>query len=436
MIQTASFGSLAPVRQHTKAARGQNIACNASWISVRPTNNAKGSTRRTFLKEVRQSSRALFATRRAPASSRSRGLYRISAEENKNLAPLQPESPAGEFLNYIINEEPQLFQSAVEEQLTRLSDEAEEYKKISDKEAGQTDSEDVSDIVLYKRIEEVKKFQRKRSLEDLMYASILHRFVSLGVDLLPPLDKFVEDWGSRNYKALTEGVHSVEALELVKQHLATVLGGAPPAYGNVTMKISKLAAAQVYAASVMFGYFIRKVDLRFQLERSMGVLPRTQEETVSRLEAMFNQVEEESGEQDMDSAEGADGQRINLRQYVEKFDADTLADTARIVSAEGVTLVERQTGALFGSIETLQKEMQEAMGDDIETPNDLMKRMKEVVETDQVETLKLTYSTQRRIILEAVAFGTFLRDIETKVTNEHQLLLTPAPSTPPPPQLT
>ena len=54
--------------------------------------------------------------------------------------------------------------------------------------------------------------------------------------------------------------------------------------------------------------------------------------------------------------------------------------------------------------------------------------------TRQVATLTLTYSTQRRIILEAVAFGSFLRDVETRVDTDYHLL-TPAPTQKLPPML-
>ena len=64
------------------------------------------------------------------------------------------------------------------------------------------------------------------------------------MDLLPEMDS-VSEVGPSNYKALTEGVHSTEALDLVKQHLSTILGEAPAAYSNVMLKISKLQAAQV-----------------------------------------------------------------------------------------------------------------------------------------------------------------------------------------------
>jgi len=47
----------------------------------------------------------------------------------------------------------------------------------------------------------------------------------------------------------------------------------------------------VYAASIMFGYFLRRVDRRFQLESALGVLPEDDhEEAVARLERLFAQV--------------------------------------------------------------------------------------------------------------------------------------------------
>lgn len=47
---------------------------------------------------------------------------------------------------------------------------------------------------------------------------------------------------------------------------------------------------QVYAASIMFGYFVRRVDKRFQLESRLGLLAEQQEDPVARLERLFSQV--------------------------------------------------------------------------------------------------------------------------------------------------
>jgi hypothetical protein len=64
--------------------------------------------------------------------------------------------------------------------------------------------------------------------------------------------------------------------------------------------------------------------------------------------------ESRSGPQRSSSARG----RSALRKYIEGFDQSTMVETARVVSAEGAGLVERQTTALFGDIKALTKQMQ------------------------------------------------------------------------------
>ena len=50
---------------------------------------------------------------------------------------------------------------------------------------------------------------------------------------------------------------------------------------------------QTYVTSIMFGYFLRRLDNRFQLERSAGLIgePDSKEEAISRLERLFNQAD-------------------------------------------------------------------------------------------------------------------------------------------------
>ncbi len=51
--------------------------------------------------------------------------------------------------------------------------------------------------------------------------------------------------------------------------------------------------------------------------------------------------------------------------------------------------------------------------------------VQQLVSDGTVESLVISVGTQRRAVLEAVAFGTFLRDVEEDVGNEYDLL-TPA----------
>ena len=272
--------------------------------------------------------------------------------------------------------------------------------------------------------------------------------------MLPPLDDdaFLK---SIDLSRLTSGVHSSEALEMVRDHLMAALGPeAANSWPSQLVRMSKLQAAQVYAASIMFGYFVRRVDKRFQLDRALGMLPQNPMDSAIALENVFNAA---SAMDSMDEAEddptnyagdeffggfseeekakirNNQNQRVDtpetgkltLKQYVQTFNGEILAKTARIVSLEGVALAERHTGALFGSLEELQKELMEAVGDNATTPEELMQRVREVVANNDVETLTLPYAAQRRLVLEAVAFGSFLRDAESQVEFKDERLLTP-----------
>ncbi len=61
--------------------------------------------------------------------------------------------------------------------------------------------------------------------------------------------------------------------------------------------------------------------------------------------------------------------------------------------------------------------LQEALqaGGSVTSAEELYGRIQQVVATDSVETITMQVATQRRCVLEAVAFGTFLRDVEDQV---------------------
>ncbi|GIL70147.1 hypothetical protein Vretimale_3398 [Volvox reticuliferus] len=401
----------------------------------------------------------------------------VRAESSEfGLAPAQPKTPYGEMLQYYLRMEPHLFKTAVDTQLAKMRD---EKLRRREKEEELSASSDRTELALYRRMEEVREGEVRATLEDLMYVSILEKFLLLGVDMLPRMDGLV-DPPSTNLKALTEGIHSKEALELVREHLLSVMGNAANAYSNAYVKMSKFQMAQVYAASVMFGYFLRRVDQRFQLEKALGTLPLSKEDAVARLERLFAAAEDVEGSDNPDFAEattvdldspapsrssqdddapavsaagraggastsgraagsrrGASpdggrgiGSKSALRRYVESFDQTTMVETARVVSVEGAALVERQTSALLGDIKKLTAQMQEAVGDNASSMQEAIERMAKAVELDMVETVTMAVGTQRRAVLEAVAFGSFLRDVESWVQDEYSLL-TPIP----PPQL-
>merc|ERR1712157_100100 len=301
----------------------------------------------------------------------------------------QAQTPAGEMLSYYLSEQPHLFQDAVDEQLKLLETQKEEIKEKKNNSKEEDKKKDPSELVLYERLDELRGLEMTRNLEDLMYYAVVERFTNLGVSMLSPLNDVVDIDGNSDLESLTKGVHSVESLEMVRSHLMQVLSGStgsPPPNLNSVMKISKLQAAQVYAASVMFGYFLRRVDARFQLEKSMGFLSEINSDAIEKLEKIFNEASvSESWDESMESASPESGSiagrpKNKLQQYIETFDQQTLQETARILSSEGASLVERQTRGLFGDIMELQEEMQRAVGQDpVNSPEELLTRLQNAV---------------------------------------------------------
>jgi hypothetical protein len=474
---SAAFAPAPPPRGRTVRAvafvahpRHRRVAARASFAASTPPS-------RPGLAPLRVSSgRATFARRLRASRSVARAAAGDAADDAFPApptfvgAPMDPGSAHGQMLAHVLDNESHLFTAAVEATLDRMSEEldADEQRQGSvDVTADEDDTAVTSrsasaaanapsgadgGLVLFRRIQAMRASERRNGVQDVMYANILQKFRGLNVDMLPPLDEEMFDVRGVDLTRLTDGVHSAEALSMVKEHLMGMLGPeANAAYGNALVRTSKLQAAQMYAASIMFGYFLRKADKRFSLDRAMGTLPLNPEESARSLEALFESASAMDSVDEADLGLGGDARgrpsasersddikiktnasegKLTLKQYIQSFDAATLAETARVVSLEGVVLAERQTGALFGSVETLAREMQSALeegGEPITSPEELMRRVEDVVGGGKVATVTLPVATQRRVVLEAVAFGSFLRDAEAFVDARDGRLLTPAP---------
>ncbi|KAH9301032.1 hypothetical protein KI387_012615, partial [Taxus chinensis] len=82
----------------------------------------------------------------------------------------------------------------------------------------------------------------------------------------------VFSWPNQDIKL--EVSHSAEALEMIKEHLSLVLGNRNALLDSPTVaQNNKLWVGQVYAASVLYEYFLRRADQHFQLEKRMKMLP-------------------------------------------------------------------------------------------------------------------------------------------------------------------
>jgi len=340
-----------------------------------------------------------------------------SSPSSSPIAPLQMESPIGKFLSQILATHPHLLPAAAEKQLEQLQtiQAAAEKKDSSDKQAPPAGG----DMVLYRRIAEVKEKERKRTMEEILYALVVQKFVEADVSLVPALSHSVDgssgrvDHWAEHVQGKLVRLHSHEAYEMIENHLNLILG---QRQADATVAdISKLRVGQVYAASVMYGYFLKRVDQRFQLEKSMKNLPWGSEDdklnqvmtTDSQPSAQtYSSHPEVESWTSPDLSAGGLGQSLKpsrLRSYVMSFDQETLQTYATIRSKVAFGIIEKHTEALFGKPEI------------VITPEG-------TVDSSKDEYIRISFSGLRRLVLEAVTFGSFLWDVESYVDSRYHFV--------------
>ncbi|XP_078444534.1 UV-B-induced protein At3g17800, chloroplastic-like [Wolffia australiana] len=364
-ISPGVFGSLrSAAKSGFPASVRPHIFCVGSrtWFSGR------------FIKRYR----SISAPKESRKHIRGRSRVRASSSESQ-IPPLQLESPTGQFLSEILVSYPHLLYAAVDEQLEQLQTELN-----ADKQKQPTNP--ATDIVLYKRISEVRAKERGRALEEILYTLVVQKFMDAEISLIPCLSLtadvagHVDQWPAQDEEL--ERIHSPEALEMIQNHLALILGNRVADRDSVA-DMSKLRVGQVYAASIMYGYFLKRVDQRFQLDKTTQSLPSAVEEV---------------GPTPLEVNAGGFGFGIRptmLRAYVMGLDPETLQRCATVRSKEALGLVERQTAALFGK--------------------------STAAISSREEMIMVSFAGLRRLILEAVAFGAFLWDVEAYVDSRFRL---------------
>ncbi|KAL7603823.1 UV-B-induced protein At3g17800, chloroplastic [Lactuca sativa] len=318
-----------------------------------------------------------------------------SAGSDAPIAPLELESPIGQFLSQILISHPHLVPAAVEQQLEQLQTDRDSQKQTEEPSAPTTD------LVLYKRIAEVKANERRKTLEEILYALVVQKFMDAKISLIPSVTpkpstpfKTIDSWPTQDEKL--ELIHSPEALEMIQNHLSLILGNRVSDSTSVA-EISKLRVGQVYAASVMYGYFLKRVDQRFQLEKTTKVLPDNTGDSAPWVPNVHPEVEVPNS--------GSFGQvkASRLRNYVMSFDGESLQRYATIRSKEAVSIIEKHTEALFGRPEVVVT----ADG---------------AVDSSKDEVIKISFGGLKRLVLEAVTFGSFLWDVESYVDTRYHFV--------------
>ena len=256
----------------------------------------------------------------------------------------------------------------------------------------------------------MKEQERRIKLEEIIYTLIVQKFVESGISMVPSLASItsIEKPWPVQVKEL-EAVHSVDVLDMIKQHITLVLGGqGGSGYldHSTYAQISKLRVGQVYAASIIYGYFLRRVYQRFHLEKSMKLLPSGSSETSMNETVNAEVNSNSSGNRPVDNVlRGLGAQSpmqfggmkpTALQTYIANMDVELLQRIATVRSRESLRVLEKHTEALFGR------------PDVIVAPDGSMRINKD-------EPLKISFAGLRHLVMESVAFGSFLWDVESHV---------------------
>ncbi|KZV25719.1 hypothetical protein F511_04780 [Dorcoceras hygrometricum] len=320
-------------------------------------------------------------------------------------APLEPRTPAGRLLSGVLLDDRGRFQFAAREQLEMLSAERDEADTRMRLSLGSDEA------CLHRRIAELKRDECRAVVEDVIYMLIYYKFSEIGVYLVPRISQCVcngrlEIWPSRDWEL--ESIHSIEAVEMVREHLNDVVGWRATSVVTdswAVTEIERLRLCKLYAASILYGYFLKSASLRHSLEWGLylgnfGIGDRTHvpvPESLS-LESKLVAFGHSSNPRSASVGQVSYGpvkRPKNLKRYLMGFDQETILMCTKPKSAEAVNLIKRYTGALFGDEKT------------------------GLLESNEI--ISTSFASLKRFVLEAVAFGSFLLEAEICVNAVYML---------------
>lgn len=230
-----------------------------------------------------------------------------------------------------------------------------------------------------------------------MYLLILDKFTMFGIPLIPKLSsclhKTMPEPEALPYKEYElESIHSSEVLNIIREHV-NLITKLKLIKKLETRTISKSRIVAAYIGSMLFGYFLKSATSRYCLEQNLYL--HCDDLCISRETRLsFRGYKDEFFGQKgyMNSA-----WRVTSRQqkeigdlecYLNGFGPLPLLRRGELRSKEALLLARSHCQALFGS------------------------------KDDMILT---SFDSMKRIILEAIAFGSFLWDTEAYIDTLYKL---------------
>ena len=195
---------------------------------------------------------------------------------------------------------------------------------------------------------------------------------------------------------------------MIKEHVTAVTGlraNSSVTESWATTKIRHTLLARIYVASILYGYFLKSVSLRYNLERSLSLANHDLHlghRTPLSIQNMrpFRFKDMIFGRMNNSQSEGQglikqEEEIDDLKCYLMGLQPGSLQRCAKLRSKEAMNLVESYSYSLFGNEES------------------------NLVENDDV--ILTSFSSLKRLVLEAVAFGSFLWETEDYIDNVYKL---------------
>lgn len=181
---------------------------------------------------------------------------------------------------------------------------------------------------------------------------------------------------------------------MVREHVATVLhviGKSSLSKAPATTNIDSLHLGRIYASSVMYGYFLKSVCFRREMDLGLAL----SHEDFQYYSTHFQVAEIHACDLPSLRTLGLLRRGDKLSSYVKGFSSESLQRCARLKSKEAANVIEKHTWALFGD--------------------------KSISQIGSGREIVITISSIERLVLEAVAFGSFLWGVERSVDSAYTL---------------
>ena len=380
-------------------------------------NRRQVSSRRRFIKAAATSSSEEEESKNDPAFDEEK--ERNFTASAFQLSPMQPSSAVGTHLRNVLERDPNAFEDALEKQLRlwaeALGEEEEKEEKekttalVKEEEDKEEDLNATNNVNVFSD-RAFSKLRKKREVEDALYLCVAEKKAQRGVELTIDFEnvRLRRSGLVKRCQVLSSEFLPAGSEDILNKHLIGVLsnvstnGGLNPE--NFEKYIPKVVLAHVYQKSAAYGYFLRRVEKRYNVERlfsekTTALVKEEKEEkrgksaesiappsnnnnglkrTLNfrarpRLRKRENDIAHgkvEAGNRNdefciVDEAAGTrtcvEPQLHSFKAYIESLDPEVRARAARIESAEARGALERHVEALFGAQASNSNELSERM---------------------------------------------------------------------------